>query len=272
MLGIEKRLAFSTLGCPGWSLEEIVANAETMGFSAIELRGVKDGLDVTQIPGFRDLAREAAFGKPVRYCSVNTSIFLSEPRRRDMNVLEAKRTAGLCLALGIPFMRVFGDTFPDGVPKSATLKAVADGMAEISEMCENKICVLLEVHGDFNKAEILTEIMSQLPNWAHAGLIWDVEHSFRAYGNDIEGFYKEIRPWVKHIHMKDCVIRDGKTEPRLPGEGDLDVLKIVCLLESGGYEGLYSFEWEKRWRPELESPEEAFPAFARFLGHILKSN
>ncbi|MDR1639948.1 MAG: sugar phosphate isomerase/epimerase [Clostridiales bacterium] len=262
------RLAFSTLGCPGWSLEEIADNAAAMGFSAIELRGVKEDLDVTLIPGFGALAEEAIKGKPLRYCGVNTSIFLSDPSRNAENIKEARRTADLCAELGIPNIRVFGDAFPEGRTKAQTIKAVAEGISEISEICGDKICVLLEVHGEFNRSEVLAQTMESLSAGTNAGLIWDIEHSYRVYGNDIEGFYNVVRPYVRHVHVKDCLIENGKTEARLMGEGGIEVEKIIGMLESGGYQGLYSFEWEKRWRPSIAAPEAAFPAFVNFMRRI----
>ena len=34
------KIAFSTLGCPGWSWDEIFATAKDMGLYGIEIRGV----------------------------------------------------------------------------------------------------------------------------------------------------------------------------------------------------------------------------------------
>ena len=34
------KIAFSTLGCPGWSWDEIFATAKDMGLDGIEIRGV----------------------------------------------------------------------------------------------------------------------------------------------------------------------------------------------------------------------------------------
>ena len=34
------KLSFSTLGCPEWSWNEILATAKDMGFDGIEIRGV----------------------------------------------------------------------------------------------------------------------------------------------------------------------------------------------------------------------------------------
>jgi len=36
------------------------------------------------------------------------------------------------------------------------------------------------------------------------------------------------------------------------------------------YGGFYNFEWEKRWHPEIEEPEVAFPQFADVLGGYLR--
>ena len=41
-------------------------------------------------------------------------------------------------------------------------------------------------------------------------------------------------------------------------------LQAVSLLKAGGYDGYYSFEWEKWWHPELAEPEVAFPAYKAF--------
>lgn len=36
------KLAFSTLGCPGWSWDEIFATAKDLSFDGIEIRGIGD--------------------------------------------------------------------------------------------------------------------------------------------------------------------------------------------------------------------------------------
>ena len=45
------------------------------------------------------------------------------------------------------------------------------------------------------------------------------------------------------------------------GGGEFPILDCLDLLHNGGYEGWYSYEWEKMWHPELEPPELAFPMF-----------
>jgi len=37
-----------------------------------------------------------------------------------------------------------------------------------------------------------------------------------------------------------------------------------------GYKGFYSFEWEKRWHPEIEEPEVAFAQYASVAAAYLR--
>ena len=36
-----------------------------------------------------------------------------------------------------------------------------------------------------------------------------------------------------------------------------------------GYQGYYCFEWEKKWHPEIEDPEIAFPHYAKLMAEYL---
>ena len=44
------KLGFSSLVCPGWSLESIVTNAAAMGFDGVELRGIRGELELPLVP------------------------------------------------------------------------------------------------------------------------------------------------------------------------------------------------------------------------------
>ena len=43
------KLAFSTLGCPQWSLEQIMDTAVQCGYEGIELRGIQGGMNPNEI-------------------------------------------------------------------------------------------------------------------------------------------------------------------------------------------------------------------------------
>jgi sugar phosphate isomerase/epimerase len=61
-------------------------------------------------------------------------------------------------------------------------------------------------------------------------------------------FYKNVRPFIRHVHIKDGVYvgpSDGlfpMTRYTWPGEGNGDVLRIVSDLKASGYDGFLSIE------------------------------
>jgi sugar phosphate isomerase/epimerase len=56
----------------------------------------------------------------------------------------------------------------------------------------------------------------------------------------------------------------------LTGAGEVPVGRQIAALAKSGYRGVYSFEWEKRWHPEIEAPEVAFPQFAEMATKYLR--
>jgi sugar phosphate isomerase/epimerase len=56
-----------------------------------------------------------------------------------------------------------------------------------------------------------------------------------------------------------------------PTLNEVPVKRQVQLLTKSGYKGDYSFEWEKRWHPEIPEPDVAIPHFARVVRECLAS-
>ena len=51
----------------------------------------------------------------------------------------------------------------------------------------------------------------------------------------------------------------------LMGYGDLPVKETVTALENIGYDGYFSYEWVKRWVPELEASGIAFHTYMSYM-------
>lgn len=266
---VSERLCFSTLGCPDWDFEKI-ASSRALKFSAVELRGVGGKLRLDEIecllPENRGHTRAALEAGGLALACVGTSIAL----HRDEDLSEGFYATRLCAEMGIPNLRVFGDAFPDGEPRERVLDRVAGRLSALLDAADGHgASVLLETHGQFNNAETLGELIARVGGHPRFGLVWDIEHTYRAHGHSIEAVFELIRPYVRHAHIKDATRgADGNTLGALPGEGEIDILKHIRLLEQSGYDGYYSFEWEKRWNRALAEPEEAFPAYVRSMRQI----
>ena len=267
---MDMKLSISTLGCPAWSFEQILENFSALGVKGIEIRGINGNMDPDAIPCFfpenLDSTKAALDSYGMKIVGFGTSANFHDPSSREAKIDEAKRAIDLCARVGIPSIRVFGNNIYKGDAR-ASVERIRDGIAELCDYAEGKnVCVNLEVHGDINTIERLSPIVESLGERRNFGIIWDIMHSYRVYGNDFEEFYQFLKPYIKHIHLKDC-IRTGDNSFALKnlGDGDIDIVSIVNRLISDGYDGYFSFEWEKVWHPELDEPEIAFPRFAEYM-------
>lgn len=268
---MQKKLAFSTLGCPAWNFEKVISNAVSMGFSGVEIRGIGDELQTDQLPCFlpenqtqtKRILEEAG----ILICGIGTSVLFHDPDKYEQCITEGFHALDICMAMNIPSIRVFGDAFPEDQSRSETINRVASGIDELCTYAEKngQAKVLLEIHGEFNTTQSLIPLFAQLNHHPSFGVIWDIEHSFRAYNNNITDFYQTIKPFIRHVHVKDCRIVGTDVIVCLPGEGDIDISACLGLLEQDGYDGYYSFEWEKRWIKDIPEPEKAFPCYIDFM-------
>ncbi len=260
---------FSTLGCVDYTLDEILALAARFGIPALELRGMEGAVKPEQIPALSPdriagtAAKIAAAVRPVVYGS---SIHLTDAARD-----EAKLTAGLgeidvAAALGFPNVRVFGNRFLDG-DETASVEAAADTLHRLCAYAAPKcITVLLEVHGDFIRAETFAALFARMAGVTNFGLIWDVAHSDAPYGDGWLPFWRTIAPYTRHIHIKDH--RRSPKQLTLPGEGEIPLVPILRQLCADGFDGCVSLEWERKWHPELPPIEEALERFCAILAAV----
>ncbi len=268
------KLAFSTLGCPSWNFEKAVEEAGKLGFAGIEVRGIGRELDTAKLPCFlpenRARTRRLLKKAGVSVCCAGTSCAFDDDAKIPRALAEGRTAVDVCARMGIPFLRVFGNGIPAGERPETAVRRVAGGIARLCAYAESAsgVGVLLEVHGDFNTVERLSAVAELLRGHPSFGLLWDIQHSHAgAPGSDL-AFYRSLKPLIRHVHIKDCRRENGKEVLCLPGEGGLPVREIVRELLKDGYGGYFSFEWEKRWHPELEEPETAFPRYAEWMRGI----
>jgi sugar phosphate isomerase/epimerase len=80
------------------------------------------------------------------------------------------------------------------------------------------------------------------------------------------GTARALGKYARHIHFKDAVREEGKSVPRLIGQGELPLTETLSAIRSSGYAGWICLETEKRWHPrEAPEPEESLPQFVRWM-------
>jgi sugar phosphate isomerase/epimerase len=259
------KLAFSTLGCPGWELREIVAAARKWGYEGVELRAVGGSLDLLGRAEFgpAQLAATRGYFQGLEICCVDTSCTFHSPdeSERGNHVKVALAHAELAAKLGAPLIRVFPDKIQSGAQREETRDWIAACLREIAERMPDDVNVGLETHGDFARAEYSAEIVT-LADHPKVKLIWDIANSVAA-GDEIEHAARVVQPYLAHVHLRDAKPVAGSEHwlPVLAGTGRVSFVEAVAALRDLNYDGFVSFEWEKYWHPEIEAPEVVLPDF-----------
>ncbi len=271
------KLAFSTLGCPRWSLEKVIRAAGEYGFQGLEIRGLQDDLDITrrsEFTGGANSTRRRLQDLGLEIACFSSSIMLSSPdgAGSDASFDELQRYAQLCATFGTPFIRIFGGNIGSTSRVSALGKAAANlrKMAEIVK--DPRVRILVETHDDWMRADHMKSLMTAASADA-IGLLWDTNHPFMFLGEAPATTWKETGRWVHHTHWKDSK-RNPRAkhgfDPVLMGEGDVPHQEIYQVLKDGDYRGYLSLEWEKRWHPEISEPEIALPQYAEYMRRICR--
>ena len=270
-------IAFSTLGCPAWTWATILENADRYGYAALELRGVAGEMDLPKVPEFigTRLAETkrglTAAGIVVAGLGASARMHEKDPAVRAQQFDEGRRFIDLAQAMGVKYVRMFGDKIPEDEPRDEVMKRVIAGFrGMVSHATPAGVTVLIESHGDFTRSADLENILTSVGS-PHFALLWDAHHSFVAAGEQPADTFAKIGKWTRHTHLKDSKPAGADRRYVLVGTGDVPVKEQVRVLAAAGYKGLYCFEWEKKWHPEIEEPEVAFPHYAKTMAEYLSA-
>ncbi len=151
-------IAFSTLGCPLWSFKAILEAADRLGYAGIELRGIAGEMDLPKLPELqgsrlaetkRDLA---ALGIVVTDLGASARMHEREPLAREKQLDEGRRFIDLAQAMGVPYVRMFGDKLPPDEPREGVMKRIVEGFQRMAAHAKAAgVTVLIESHGDFTR-------------------------------------------------------------------------------------------------------------------------
>lgn len=265
------KISFSTIGCPNWSLKEMLSVAKDFGYNGIELRGVEHELYLPRCKDFQpekltktleDFDR-LALEIPCLTTGVDLHNKGIDYRREITDYIN------LAKDLGAPYIRVMGESKPhhEGEVDIALVTARLKEMGEVA--AENGVTLLLETNGIFADSKVMKKVMEEIGGKG-VGVLWDVHHPYRFYREEMTYTYEMLAPYIRHVHFKDSVLRDDGIHYQFCGDGDLPLTECLQVLKKGGYDGFISLEWVKLWRRELEESGIVFMQYADYMRAELK--
>jgi sugar phosphate isomerase/epimerase len=268
------KLTYTSLACPGWTIEEAVSAAEKYGYAAIEWR-LADGAIIE--PGVsaevRRRLREvpAAHGIEVACLDSSCQAVQAEPKERAATIEAGQRMLDVAAEIGAPFLRVFGGALPANTTRASLLGSTAEVLYTLGSYgAERDVTVVLETHDAWTNSEDIQALLQAvtLPTFK---VLWDTHHTYR-FGAAPSQTLAQLGDAIAYAHIKDsCLnVSDPSTWTYcLLGEGDVPLHEICETLKKGGYTGYLSLEWEKKWHPEIAEPEIALPQAVAYLRALL---
>lgn len=262
------KISFSTLACPDFSWVDIYSMAKDLGFDGIEIRGLGEDIFAVNARPFTDaqlpktIEKLRALNLEIPCLASGCSLKFKEDY--DKNISEITQYVVLAKKLGTPYIRVLGDLQPqaDGEVDD---EFVASSLKLLGTIAQGfGVCLLVETNGVYADTARLRSLLDKV-NMPSVAALWDMHHPYRYGGESPRQTVDNLGAYIKYVHVKDSVIKDGKCQYRMMGEGDLPIEDMLNELYTIGYDGYISLEWVKRWASELSDAGVVFPQFANYM-------
>jgi len=264
-------IAFSTLACPNWSIERIIAKASEFGYDGIEWRGGPQGHVQTPMPAARKAVLQKMSmdtGLIAIAVTAYTTFVSTLAEERQSNIEELQRYVDLAAELDAPYVRTFLGELPEGINLDSSIyEKISDCLNTAADYASSVgVKIAVEPHDDFVHSSSIVPILRRVQH-PPLRVIWDIGNAFAAGENPKEGF-DLLKDRIAYVQVKDGTGRALSWRLCPLGDGDVPLDRAFELLLANGYEGALSVEWEYAWHPELDSPEIALPAALRTVREL----
>lgn len=243
--------AFSTLGCPALTLEEVLAVAVRTGMEAVEIRLDKEdamlGYTLENVETVKRMIDESG----VCICDLATGVSIQN--YDAILVARMEKCAALAAAVGAKAIRVFtgGFTKPNA-DFAEDEEGIARTLREGAEAIRKYgVQIWVETHSAYSTGATVAPLLAKV-NDPNVRVIWDIMHSIE-FGETPADTVRFLGDAIVHVHLKDGKYVGDGLHYKLTAldEGDVDFDDIADVLSSIDFDGYLSLEWELMWHPEL---------------------
>ena len=264
------KLSFNTNGWNGFGWEDFYSMAKDLGFAGVEIHDISRSVYY----GIGGPLREENIAKTVRTLSslelsipcIDALCNIADSGMIEENIQEIKRHIELAYSLNCPYVRVHAGGDGEGADEIA--KQVLSACLETAQ--KRNVAMLVETVGIYSDTTRLRDLLNTFAS-DHVAALWDMNHPYRDFGEAAETTITNLGAYIKHVHIKDSKVVDGKVCYRLMGEGDMPIDKMMFALTSINYEGFISFEWLPDWIEEIGDAGIVFPHFINYMSRFDKA-
>lgn len=253
------KIAFSTVVCPGWTLDEVIKTASDLGYLGVEMRTFTEP-DPAMVcdPMLMDAGavRRAFKNAGVEAVGLATGIRYDKPIfppvvgrilvNGEEGVADTKACVEFADNASAKYVRVYGFELPAIEPHAWGLRRVGERLQLAAQTCRNTDTrLLIENGGSFARASDLLELIEAYPNqWL--GVSYNIKAAKLAGECPVEG----VKMLKKYLHCVKIVDVDEENNPVMLGDGVLPCREVISELDDMGFAGWIVYEYPKLWVSE----------------------
>ena len=270
------KFAFSTVSCPAWDFDTVVARAREYGYHGVEIRGFLNepaGTTANLFTTDLDALRRTFDAAGVAVACLASSIAMEQPHpawqawRRSPNARRAgelRTYIDTAQRLGCHVVKIFDTQVRPGQSRASAGVKLGDWLLPLADYAADRdVVIAIENALSFRASKEMWSILDRLQHPSVA-CCWDVFNA-ALFGESPYFSVPVLNSKIAYTQVKDAKIGTlGATLCKL-GEGDVPVEKFITRLKGIGYTGYVTMEWEKAWLPNIAEPEEVLPDAATKL-------
>jgi fatty-acyl-CoA synthase len=277
------KLAYSTLASPGWTWQQSIQAAKTLGYDGIEWRLVDNQtVSADFSPALAREIKETVAAAGLQICALDSGISLAVPPgpARERALRETAGMLSVAQQMGTDILRLFPGKYPESVSDEEAIAWVVENLNELAPHAKaTGVRLALELHDSFEwnrKAQrgtttssFVARVLKQV-SAPEVGVQWDLGNPYQEGESAQETWANLPKDRLIYVHAKDLrPTEQGDWQYVAMGEGVIPLAEVVRWLKSIHFDGWLSYEWEKKWHPELAEPEEALPQYIAFMRKLL---
>lgn len=256
------KFAFSTVSCPKWDFQTILARAQEYGYHGVEIRGfLNESLLTASNVFLTDPAkiRREFESAGIAIACLSSSIAYTGNKKKDSQIAtELKAYVDTAASIGSPLVKIFDTQVKPGQSRQSAAVAIGDWLTPLGDYAADRdVTIVIENALSFRNAKEMWTILDRLRHPAIA-CCWDVFNA-ALVGESPFVSVPTLNSRIAFAQIKDAKFGQlGASYCKL-GAGDVAGEKFITRLRGVGFDGFVSVEWEKAWLPNLAEPEEILP-------------
>jgi fatty-acyl-CoA synthase len=256
------KFAFSTIGCPKWDFQVLLARAKEYGYDGVEIRGFLSETCLTAANVFAGepaKLRELFAAGGVSIACLSSAIAMSGSAGTDQqsagDLLKYVETAA---SLGCPMVRISGPRAQSGRSLTEVASSFARWLAPLVDSAADRgVTIAIENSAPFRRAREIWMAMEMLNHPAITASLDVFSAALAGEGPAVS--VPVLNSRLSYVTVRDAVINGTSAGICRLGEGNVRLLDLFNRLRGVGYKGWVSVDWPKASLAGLAEPEQVLP-------------